>query len=347
MDFLDLVDEVRFLTSAEERAKNRVHVKRLYYRKLNVLDRLQHEVDTLEVQHKQLLAKHHQRDSCPTPQGATVSALKAYVELAQIQTALIKENAELTRVNATFLAAEKQLGQLVDAQNRGNVKIQQEQDLKRKNPVVSVVRLTLEFCIDIAKTAYGEFKAIRERLECSSGTRMFGWRDRHIFLPDQLMFSLEKVFPHLSMQKMVQGIWQVVSDPELIKIMSPRDASMHFHVMQRVNEDAVVFFHTLDREGSDERVQAFILSMRINLGAEGCLMIFRTLDPKTFLTLERSTPARRGRKKIEPQKEIIWMDMFLWSFCEYAGDRQEVCRYTYGGTTKDTKATSCGWCMKD
>lgn len=94
------------------------------------------------------------------------------------------------------------------------------------------------------------------------------------------MFSLDKVFPYHSMQKMAQGIWEVVSQPELSKIISPRDATMHFHVVQRVSEDAVIFVHTVDREDSDERLQAFILSMRIDLGSDGSLMIFRTLDPK-------------------------------------------------------------------
>lgn len=70
---------------------------------------------------------------------------KAYVELTQMQCALIKENAELARLNASFLATEKQLNQFADAQNRENKKMQQEQEHKRTNPTLLNIRLTQEY----------------------------------------------------------------------------------------------------------------------------------------------------------------------------------------------------------
>ncbi|ETI52220.1 hypothetical protein, variant [Phytophthora nicotianae P1569] len=141
---------------------------------------------------------------------------------------------------------------------------------------------------------------------------------------------------------MAQGMWEILSQPERVAIMSPTDANACFHVVQRVNDNAVLYYYTLEREDVDVRVRAFILAMRVNVGSD-YLLVFRTLDPKKyFLGNEDCTGAtRRGRKKIEPHKENVWLDAFVWNMYEGHGD--DSCMNTYGGELKSTAISASRW----
>ncbi|KAL4172879.1 hypothetical protein KRP22_008039 [Phytophthora ramorum] len=349
-DVNDDLEEV--LAATDQRTKSRLRAKRLYYKKRNLLDDLQREVDVLEAQYECLIAAHHQRDAQPTPDIATSSSSRssavhsAYVQLAQMKRALSKENKELKRLHANFLDMERQMKQLAAAQKKALVLAEQEQEHKRRNPVLKVNPLTQDQCAEIARASYREIKAFRESETCvSTGTSVLGWRDRHVLRHNKLMFSLEKTFHGRATDMMARNIWEILSLPEPIVIMRPRDAKVHFHVVQRLNEDAVVYYYTLEREDTDVRIRAFILAMHVDLGPAGCMVVLRNLDPKTYLQHDGdcTAPVRRGRRKVEPHKENVWLDVFVWSFYEYAGEQQDDCKQTFGGEIEGTALASTGW----
>ncbi|OWZ11384.1 hypothetical protein PHMEG_00015601 [Phytophthora megakarya] len=346
-DLTSDLDEV--LAAADQRSKSRLRAKRLYYKKRNLLDDLQRDVDALEAEYERLLTGHHQQDAQPSPDHAhdTSSAVhRAYVELMQVKRALNKENEELKRLHASYQEMEKQIQQYASAQKKALRLAEQEQEHKRRNPVLQVNPLTQEQCAEIARTSYREIKAFRESETCfSTGTSVLGWRDRHVLRQNKLMFSLEKTFQGRATDMMAQNIWEILSLPEPIVIMRPRDAKVHFHVLQRLNEDAVVYYYTLEREDTDVRIRAFILAMRVDLGADGCMVILRNLDPKTYLVHDGdcTAPVRRGRRKVEPHKENFWLDVFVWSFYEYAGEKLDDCKQTFGGEIQGTTLASPGW----
>ncbi|EGZ20093.1 hypothetical protein PHYSODRAFT_264516 [Phytophthora sojae] len=346
-------DLEQVLAAADQRTKSRLRAKRLYYKKRNLLDDLQRDVDALEAEYERLLAEHHQRDAQPTPGAAAQAAEdganaahRAYVQLAQVKRALAKENEELKRLHANYLDMERQINQLAAAQKKAQLQAEQEQEHKRRNPVLKVNPLTQDQCAEMARASYREIKAFRESDTCfSTGTSVLGWRDRHVLRQNKLMFSLEKTFHGRATDMMARNIWEILSLPEPIVIMRPRDAKVHFHVVQRLNEDAVVYYYTLEREHTDVRIRAFILAMRVDLGPDGCMVILRNLDPKTYLQHDGdcTAPVRRGRRKVEPHKENFWLDVFVWSFYEYAGDQLDDCKQTFGGEIEGTALASTGW----
>ncbi|KAG2910345.1 hypothetical protein PC114_g9815 [Phytophthora cactorum] len=124
---------------------NRVCVRRLYYKKLNVIDDLQHQLHCLEADVEQLLAIYHQRDARPTllqtgasnEEPSQNSLHRAYVELAQVKSSLMKENAELRRREASYVAMAKGVARLTAAQNKV-ISIQQQEEDKRRNPLPHV-----------------------------------------------------------------------------------------------------------------------------------------------------------------------------------------------------------------
>lgn len=174
---------------------------------------------------------------------------------------------------------------------------------------------------------------------------MFGWHGRHVLNRDKLMLSLEKVFRGHDMEKMAQGLWQRVLQPESIADMHPGGCEVHFSVMQCLGDEAVVYYYTLEREDIDIRVRAFVLVMRLNLGPSGYMIIYRMLDPKTYLQEDVDTTAmlRPGPSKVKPYKENAWLNAFVWTVCEYTGEQNNEWQYTYGGEIESTALTSAGW----
>lgn len=338
------------LASSDERTKSRLRAKRLYYKKRNLLEDLQRDVIYLEAKYEQLLAVNNEQNAQPTAdfaiQDTSSTTHRAYVQLSQVKRALAKENEELKRLHAKYVEMERQITQLAAAQKKAHLLAKEEEEYKRRNPVLKVNPLTQDQCAEIARASYREIKAFRESDTCfSTGTSVLGWRDRHILRQNKLMFSLEKTFSGRATDMMAMNLWEILSLPEPIVIMRPRDAKVHFHVVQRLNEDAVVYYYTLEREDTDVRIRAFILAMRVDLGADGCMVVLRSLDPKTYLQHDGDciAPVRRGRRKVEPHKENFWLDVFVWSFYEYAGEHRKDCKQTFGGEIEGTALASTGW----
>ncbi|CAI5710854.1 hypothetical protein KXD40_007069 [Peronospora effusa] len=349
-DTLTDSDLMEMIETTDQRTKSRLRAKRLYYKKRNVINDLQCNVNVLEEEYKRLLAICHERDAQPTSESSTPDSSHAihhaYVQLTQTKSALVKENEDLKHLHSINVEMERQVKQLITAQKKALMMAEQEQEHKRRNPVLKVNPLTQDQCAEIARTSYREIKAFRESDTCfSTGTSVLGWRDRHVLRQNKLMFSLEKTFHGRAMDMMARDIWDILSLPEPIVIMRPRDAKVHFHVVQRLNEDAVVYYYTLEREDTDVRIRAFILAMRVDLGPDGCMVILRSLDPKTYLQHDGdcTAPVRRGRRKIEPHKENFWLDVFVWSFYEYAGEGLDDCKQTFGGEIEGTALASTGW----
>lgn len=111
----------------------------MYLLPQQLLDDLQGQAHELEAQYEQLLASNCQQDSQPTPaltyaganeedaESPNSSLHRTYVELAKMNRALTKENAALRLVWADYLAMEKQIQQLSNAQNKAVSTLLQEQ----------------------------------------------------------------------------------------------------------------------------------------------------------------------------------------------------------------------------
>ncbi|RMX65986.1 hypothetical protein KXD40_007053 [Peronospora effusa] len=349
----DAMDTKKQEMDQDQRAKNRLIVKRCYYKKLSTLNELRDQVTTLETEYERLLEAHHQRDAQPSTEeytddnGASSSALhRAYVQLAQLKSALTKENAELKRLEADHVTMEKQVAQLTAAQGKAAAAVRLAQEDKRVNPMLIVNPLSLEQCHTIAQVAYDEVLTFRESTKCfTNGTNILGWKDRHKLLPDKLMFCLEKAFHDRTLEEVSRGMWHVLSQPESLSKMYPRDVKSHFHVTQRLDENTVIYYHTLEREETEVRVRAFILAMRVDLGPDRCIVFYRSLDPKAYLHQEGDMVVRdpRGRKKVEPQKEEVWMETFIWGVYERAGELGEHCKHDVGGVIESTELATAGW----
>ncbi|KAF1317546.1 hypothetical protein FI667_g14720, partial [Globisporangium splendens] len=351
------------VSDADQRAKNRLIVKRCYYKKINTLNDLRSQMERIEAEYNALLAKRHEDAAKPTPAAALSpntngspytqtyrTAHDAYVHLMLVKNALQKENRELRRLEAQYLSMEKQMTQLFNAESKAITQAMQAHEYKRRHASVTIVPLTVDDCLEIASAAYQEILKFRQskRLQ-STGASILGWRDRYKCVENErLMFSLDKVFYGHTMDDLSRRTWEVLSNPRLLEKTYSPNVDVHFQIVQRVSEDSVVYYHTLERGQADMRIHALVLATRVDLGdGRGCMILFRGLDPNRYLRseTENGTRDRRGRTKLEPQKEKIWMDTFTWGIFESVGEFGEHCRDDYGGVVEGTKLVNAAWWM--
>jgi len=344
----------------------------------NTLQDLRGQVAALEDRHAQLLAARHRAAASPSPSASptTDAAVHdAYVRLLQLKSALERENRALRTLEAQFQATQKQVAALSRAQLKASAASSAALDRKRAQPadLAGFQPLTLAACLAVARAAYREVRAFRaNRAACTStGLSFLGWRDRRLLdrRADAVRFSLEKVFENVEAEWVADQVWGVLSRPEGVARAYPRSVNAHFQVLQHVSEDAVVLYHSLEREGAtDVRVRALILAMRVKASyleddsdGEGnddsagpTLILYRGLDPKRFLRpsgtdgrggVVDERKERRGRVKLEPQIEDVWMDTFVWGVFERAGPQGQHCRDDFGGVIQGTALATAGWWM--
>lgn len=316
------------------------------------------QMECIEAEYNALLAKRHQEAATPTPMPSPESSQTpqpsykrlhdAYVHLMLVKNALQKESNELRRLEAQYLAMEKQTQQLYNAETKAITQAMQAHEQKRRHASVTILPLSPSDCLEIAGAAYKEILKFRQSKTLqSTGASIFGWQDRYKNVKNEkLIFSLDKVFYGHTMTDLSQRTWAVLSDPAKLEKIYSSNVDVNFQVVQRVNEDSVVYYHTLERGQADMRIHALVLATRVDLGdGRGCMILFRGLDPNRYLRseTENGTRDRRGRTKLEPQKEKIWMDTFTWGIFESVGDFGEHCRDDYGGIVEGTKLVNASW----
>ncbi|OWZ18111.1 hypothetical protein PHMEG_0007849 [Phytophthora megakarya] len=362
-----------------QRALGQERAKRHYYNKLKLRDDLQRQVEQLEAQYDQLVRTMFGNKE---RQNQTSCLHRMYVELAQVKRTLTQENTELERLKANYLTVEKKILQLSTTESKrfstliqeqtdrrrnpqlklgrlkanyltGEKKILQlstteskristliqEQTNRRRNPQLKVNLLTSDQFYDLMAESFLEIKEFRESKNCSStGMDVFGWRDRHIFNQDKVAFSLNKVFHGQELEKIMGGLWPALLQPEIMVKMHPSNA-------KRLDEEAVVYYYTHERDEGAVRVRAFVLVMRLNLGPEGYVIVFRTLNPKTYLQQDEGFPSSGRRLKASHGEHVpvIWLNSFVWSFYEYVGNQKNDFRYTTGGEIQGNALTSANW----
>lgn len=315
-------------------------------------------MEAYEAEYDALLNKRHAQDARPTRPHETAQAARRsrkyavhdkYTQLALVKHALRKENDELRRVHTQYLAMEKQMGQLYTAERKSIAAVTQSQEQKRRNPVITIHPLTLLECHAIASRAYKEVQAFRESdSNFSTGMTFFGWRDRHKLEKDRFLFSLEKIFTGRSVEEISMGTWEILSTPHLLEKVYSTNFEVHFEIVQRIDADNVVYYHTLERGNEDMRIRALILVSRIpKADGRGNFLLMRGLDPKQYLRSqgEQGTRDRRGRTKLEPQKEDTWLDTFIWSEFSATGSHGQDCRDDFGGIIPGTPLLAASWWM--
>ncbi|TMW64138.1 hypothetical protein Poli38472_014255 [Pythium oligandrum] len=342
-------------TDLDGKARNRLIVRRYYYRKLTNLNELRAEVERLEDRYQQLLREEQAMAARPSAMGEQSHQTRrqethaAYVELARLSDALRRENEELLRTTSDYEKMERQLSTLYISQCKSAERTHTMLEEKKANPGIQVRTITSEECADIMARAYKRIEAHRESTESfMNGASVFGWHDRYRYENKNLSFSLQKTFRHQTLDTLASKTWELIQCGETFAELFPSSLQASFFELQRLDDNNLVYYHTLQLGAkTDIRTKSVVLCSRTSvMDGDGCLLVFRSLNPRNFVLNEGGVKPgrdRRGRQKIEIQAEENWTNMFIWLLFQRSTEDGEHCVTEFGGTMFESPLLPASW----
>ncbi|EGZ10471.1 hypothetical protein PHYSODRAFT_442804, partial [Phytophthora sojae] len=236
------------LTESEKRVKQRMLVKRSYYRKIDTLVELRNEMEELETKCKEVIISRQQIQSPTSPDAQLDKEERRYEELRERYTQLAITQDDLRHENEKLRAeameqskARTRIGILLNeelldqkdarakgevlglspwssgenkAMNRADSEANAGQDVKPK-AVLDFVPITEDECITIVREAYTDVRAFADSQHYeSTGASVFGWRDRRQVDGDTMRFFLEKTFENYTAAEISSRMWDLVSSEQ-------------------------------------------------------------------------------------------------------------------------------------
>lgn len=318
------------------------------YRIQRTLEELQDEAARLEVEVNELLATHS--DEAVTPAAAAPSSHAEPQQLRDRYVALVRDRYELEAANAALEAQvarmeklEKLAVQLAGAELRATERAQQEWEARGARPPGKgeYREITSEYCAQVTDRAYKRVLAYRERSPSSYtwGAELFGWKDFRSVEQSCITYSLEKIFLFQRAEAMTQQYWDLVTSERASEQVYSPSLKVRFHILQHVDANNIVIYRTIDRpageNGLEQRMRTFVLTSRVRLeDGKGWAIFTCAIDPARVLVA-----APKGRTRLEPVREEMWMDNLKWLVCESMGVNGEHSKLVFGGVL-DSVATA-------
>lgn len=292
----------------DKRVKQRMLVKKSYYRKLDTLKELRDAVQELETDYEQLLITRRREQQDPSKDSSKESSLMdKYVQAAISTDELRKENADLRTLAADQSKSRTRIGILV------NEELRDQHDAAKQlaalevgvNPAPAVLRmtpLTLDECMEISRDAYRDaMKFHANEHYVTTGTSVFGWRDRRKIDGNLLKFMLTKTFMGCTAERVSSLVWNVLSNPEAASHIYSSTLRSRFHLVQRLNDENVLFYRVIQTEIG--QIKSLVLCSRIHIGDGSYMIIYRSIDPT-----DRNVRFPGGG---DPAQDN-WSDVFSW-----------------------------------
>lgn len=348
------------LTESEKRVKQRMLVKRSYYRKIDTLVELRSEMETLETKCREAIISRppiQSPASKPQDEEQRCEQLRErYTQLAITQEELRHENEQLRLEAMEQSKARTRIGILLNEELQEQLETREKGESlglspwscgehraatptlntenssqeRKPKPVLHFTRITEDECITIVREAYTAVRAFADKQHYdSTGASVFGWRDRRQVDGNTMRFFLEKTFENFTANEISSRMWDLVSSEHGVNRIYASDVAINFHLVQRVNDENVLFYRTIEPQGTDMVLKALVLASRVQVDDNGSFMVlFRSVDPET-----------RGISKQDPKdlsdfstkKKEIWGDVFSWGLYEAVGDQGQHCRNYFGG----------------
>ncbi|KAG3201218.1 hypothetical protein PC128_g4051 [Phytophthora cactorum] len=348
------------LTESEKRVKQRLLVKRSYYRKIDTLVELRSEMKTLETKCREVIISRRQIQSpISQPEDEELRREKLrerYTQLAITQDELRHENEKLRSEAMEQSKARTRIGILL------NEELQDQKEARAKGeslgltlwssdepraanptsnvenssletkfkPVLDFTRITEDECITIVHEAYTNVRAFADKQHYeSTGASVFGWRDRRQVDGNTMRFFLEKTFENYTAKEISSRMWDLVSSEHGVNRIYASDVAINFHLVQRVNDENVLFYRTIEPNGTDMVLKALVLASRVQIDDNGSFMVlFRSVDPVARGFSKQDTT---DASDFSTKKKESWSDVFSWGLYEAEGDHGQHCRNYFGG----------------
>ncbi|TMW57903.1 hypothetical protein Poli38472_013377 [Pythium oligandrum] len=323
------------LTTEEKRARQRLHERRTYHRKLHRLQVLRNQVSQLEAEYESLLETKQLEEAC-----AFVSELPAfsddqeeqkprvsddYVELLRIRDSLQQHNEALRDAIDEYERSEKRIQLLLDWEASEEMASSSDSHPSASPEAASVLPalgtlITREQCCEIAQLTYAEIRRFRESPDfVTTGASVFGWRDKRQYDGDHVKFLLNKFFTGISTSDFMERAWGVMSSSTALASLYSASILVQVLPVQHVDDDNVIMLRVFSSPDGKRLIKSLFLVSRFEI-ATGYAVIYRSLDPSLMMPYD-----------IPPDVQEQWVDYNSWIIYERAGDQQQHSRVSFGG----------------
>uniref|UniRef100_K3WXZ2 START domain-containing protein n=1 Tax=Globisporangium ultimum (strain ATCC 200006 / CBS 805.95 / DAOM BR144) TaxID=431595 RepID=K3WXZ2_GLOUD len=332
----------------ERRARQRMHVRRSYYRKLEKMNAMRDQVRDLKEQYwrmldlkeRQMRGKEHDASALLAMTPTHRKAMKLHMQISRVKEELLAESAALQKMLEGQEAVTYRMSQLLLEMNQElsfvvtapkafyGPRIRDEDRFGVWKPVTSAE------CEEITTKTYMEIQRfLQSNSYLTTGATIFGWRDRRKVDGDRLKFSLKKVFPGATACDLSQRSWELAACPTQHRSLHSAELNARLYRAQTVDENNVVIYRVFYSDDGKRAAKSLFLVSRFEI-------------EKGYVLLLRSIEDDRLRKNYEDEvfednvfeEQEQWIYVFSWLIFEQVGG---ACKLDFGGNVRSTNLASC------
>ncbi|TMW57907.1 hypothetical protein Poli38472_013381 [Pythium oligandrum] len=322
------------LSKEEKVERQRIHVRRAYYRKLNLLQSLRDQVHKLEAQYEELIAQKRLMEMVSGPPDAFLTdqfLAEKYADLTELKEEIRLQNEAMRATLAEYQLFSHMMEKTArrrhestdydDDANSGQTP-SDDQNSRRPSDDVPTLRspMTVDVCREIVARSLKEIACFRASPQfVTTGASVFGWRDERIRDGNRVKIMLRKIFYGITAFDFSLRAYNVIGSPRMESLYSP---SLRARVVpiQDVRENVAVMFRSFTTMNGLAIVQTVFLVARVQVPT-GYALIIRSL-PRELLA------------PYEPPQDSIhrqWDDLFVWHMIEPTGDQNQHISVSIGG----------------
>lgn len=249
------------------------------------------------------------------------------MQLTETKTRLRHENDALYQINAGHMKVEGRMHQLLHT----DAQLPRVHTPYRIRPLPDA-----EYSKIIVEARDDILRFMNAPGKLSSGASVFGWTDQRKIEGKELKFALEKHFASISAYDLLQRSWGIFSSPERFPKVYTASLHVQFYELQRVNEDTVLFYRSIQAEGSKVTVKTVFLLTRLKIN-EGYMLLFRSIDKDRvrFQEDEIHTAIEETEALVMAGggalRRTVWVEKYIWVIFKEKGP--EACVFHFGGST--------------
>ncbi|TMW55238.1 hypothetical protein Poli38472_013129 [Pythium oligandrum] len=307
----------------ERKSRMRVHARRSYYRKLNLVQELRGQVEKLEAEYADLVHQVQLQEACAfvtepdeetspeAPENESITTM--YSGLMNMKKRFRQENEALKQALDEHQRYERLIRlDMPESSSESEQSDDSTSTRSTQEPLIVIpsflMPITLAFCHELGRQTFDDVTRFRQNPDfMTTGASIFGWRDRSVLQGNLLHFLLKKTYGHVSADELAARSWDFFSKPKSHEIICPASMNPRVFQIQRVE---------------------FLFLVSFLKTPEGHLIILRAI--KHDLLNPYNNP---------PGVFEQWMDNYYgWITSERAPGDDEACEMNYGGILPLTTA---------
>lgn len=191
------------------------------------------------------------------------------------------------------------------------------------NRVILTKPLTPEECAEMTRKTHDEMVAFLKGTGGyfgTAGTSLCGWQEYRTTRNGRFRFSTRKLFTRRSARELASKTWEIVSSERNFQELYSSSISMQLDLVQRVDDNNVLFYRTVQIPNSTKVSKSLPLASRFHCSS-GYVVLLQSLDRSRIVATAN-----------DAHDDAFWTDdVFIWVVFSEEGANKENCMMEFGG----------------